>query len=183
MALLESRDAELGMQAPDFDLKGTNERTYSLASFADAEVLVVMFICNHCPYVKAVRQRLIDLAEDMADESVATVAISSNDAERYPDDSFERMKEVDEEYNYPFPYLYDETQDVARSYGAVCTPDFFVFDQDRRLQYRGRLDDNWKEPSQVTRQEMRMAIEALLAGEQPQQEQHSSMGCSIKWKE
>jgi peroxiredoxin len=171
------------MSAPDFELIGTDEKTYSLDSFDDADVLVVMFICNHCPYVKAVRQRLIDLADDMNEESVAMVAISSNDAERYPDDSFERMQEVAEEYSFPFPYLYDETQDVARSYGAVCTPDFFVFDEDRQLRYRGRLDDSWKDASQVDQQDLRRAVEALLAGERPDQDQPASMGCSIKWKE
>jgi peroxiredoxin len=183
MALLKSRDVELGMSAPDFELVATDKNTYSLDSFKDADVLVVMFICNHCPYVKAVRQRLIDLSRDLGEESVAMVAISSNDAERYPDDSFERMTAVAEEYNYPFPYLYDETQDVARSYGAVCTPDIFVFDADRTLRYRGRVDDNWKEPEKVTSQDLRRAIEALLAGDRPDQDQHASIGCSIKWKE
>lgn len=187
MALVHSRDAELGMSAPDFELEGTDRKTYSLDSFQDADVLVVMFICNHCPYVKAVRQRLIDLAEELAedpgDESVAMVAINSNDAQRYPDDSFERMQEIAEEYNYPFPYLYDETQDVARRYGAVCTPDFFVFDDARQLRYRGRLDDNWKEASEAERHDLRRAIDALLAGEEPDPEQVASMGCSIKWKE
>ncbi len=182
MALVESRDAELGMQAPDFELPATDGDTYSLDSFAEADVLVVMFICNHCPYVKAVRQRLIDLSVEMADEPVQFVAVSSNDAERYPDDSFPRMKEIAEEYNFPFPYLYDETQDVARSYGAACTPDIFVFDQHRQLRYRGRIDDNWKEADEVTRQDLRRAIEALLAGQLPDEEQYPSMGCSIKWK-
>jgi peroxiredoxin len=171
------------MDAPDFELSATDSQSYSLESFADADVLVMMFICNHCPYVKAVRGRLVDLAEQMADRSVAFVALSSNDAERYPDDGFERMKEVAEEYNFPFPYLYDETQDVARSYGAVCTPDFFVFDEDRKLRYRGRLDDNWKEPEQVSRRELKAAVDALLAGETPDEEQHPSIGCSIKWKQ
>lgn len=183
MALVESRDAELGMEAPGFELEGTDGQTHSLGSFDDADVLVMMFICNHCPYVKAVRGRLVDLAEEMSDQSVAFVAVSSNDAERYSDDSFERMKEVAEEYCFPFPYLYDETQDVARSYGAVCTPDFFVFDEERKLRYRGRLDDNWKEPEQVGRRELKAAVDALLAGEIPDAEQHPSMGCSIKWKQ
>lgn len=182
MALLESDQAELGMNAPDFELPGTDGETYSLESFDDADVLVVMFICNHCPYVKAVRDRLIDLDGEFADEPVELVAISSNDAERYPDDSFERMKAVAQEYNYPFPYLYDETQDVARSYGAKCTPDIFVFDEERQLRYRGRIDDNWKQPDQVTRRDLAEAIQALLDGEMPDEDQHPSVGCSIKWK-
>lgn len=182
MALTESNDAALGMEAPDFELPGTDGDTYALESFDDSQVLVVMFICNHCPYVKAVRQRLVDLANDKSDESVAFVAISSNDPVDYPADSFERMRDVAEECDFPFPYLFDETQTVARNYGAVCTPDFFVFDDSRALRYRGRLDDNWKEPDEVTQRDLRDAIDALLAGKTPDEEQVPSMGCSIKWK-
>jgi peroxiredoxin len=182
MVLTESTDAALGMSAPDFELPATDGDTYSLDSFDDAEVLVAMFICNHCPYVKAVRERLVDLANDKSDESVAFVAISSNDAENYPEDSFPKMKEVAEEFGFPFPYLYDETQTVARQYGAVCTPDFFVFDADRDLRYRGRLDDNWKDASAVTQHDLRDAIDTLLDGERPDTDQVPSRGCSIKWK-
>jgi peroxiredoxin len=171
------------MQAPDFELPATDGNSYSLASFDEADVLVVMFICNHCPYVKAVRQRLVELAEDKAAESVAFAAISSNDAKNYPEDSFDKMKEVAEEFGFPFPYLYDETQQVARKYGAVCTPDFFVFDEDRQLRYRGRLDDNWKDASKVTRHDLRDAIDTLLSGETPDADQVPSRGCSIKWSE
>lgn len=182
MALTESRDASLGMSAPDFDLPATDGDSYSLSSFDDADVLVVMFICNHCPYVKAVRERLVQLANDRADESVEFVAISSNDAREYPEDSFERMREVAEEFDFPFPYLYDESQAVARQYGAVCTPDFFVFDADRKLRYRGRLDDNWKQPDEVTQRDLRDAVDTLLAGGMPDSDQVPSRGCSIKWK-
>ncbi|MFW5967786.1 MAG: thioredoxin family protein [Persicimonas sp.] len=183
MVLTESTEVELGMEAPAFDLPATDGSRYTLADFDEASALVVMFICNHCPYVKAVRGRLIELAEQMSDRPVAFVAISSNDAERYPEDSFERMKEVAEEYDYPFPYLYDESQRVARAYGAVATPDIFVFDDERTLGYRGRVDDNWKEPSKVTRRDLKLAIEAILEGRRPDFEQQPSMGCSIKWKE
>ncbi|MFB6263602.1 MAG: thioredoxin family protein [Bradymonadaceae bacterium] len=180
---VESDDVELGADAPDFDLPATDGDRYSLESFSEADVLVVMFICNHCPYVKAVRDRLIELGEDYADEPVAFVAINPNDAEEYPDDSFERMKEVADEYDYPFPYLRDESQEVAEAYGAVCTPDIFAYDADRKLRYRGRIDDNWKDPSEVTREDLRNAIEMLLDGESPDpDDQHPSMGCSIKWK-
>ena len=183
MALVESEDVELGMDAPDFELPATDGDTYSLDSFEESDVLVVMFICNHCPYVKAVRGRLIELAEDFEDASVDLVAINPNDADEYPDDSFERMQEIADEYDYPFPYLRDESQEVAREYGAVCTPDIFVFDEARDLAYRGRVDDNWKEPDEVTREDLRLAVEALLEGDQPDPaEQYPSQGCSIKWK-
>jgi peroxiredoxin len=182
MALEFSEQVELGTPAPDFSLEATDGRRYTLDSFADDEALVVMFICNHCPYVKAVRERLVSLAEDYGERGVGFVAISSNDADRYPEDSFEKMAEVAEEYEFPFPYCYDESQDVARAYGAVCTPDFFVYDEERRLAYRGRLDDNWKEPREVERRELREALDALLRGEAPDAEQHPSRGCSIKWK-
>jgi peroxiredoxin len=184
MALVESNDVELGMDAPAFRLPGTDGNTWELDDFDDADIFVAMFICNHCPYVKAVRERLIELADDFEDESVAFVAINPNDAEEYPDDSFERMKEVADEYDYPFPYLRDESQQVALDYGAVCTPDIFVFDDARQLAYRGRVDDNWKEPDDVTREDLRIAIETLLEGDRPDpDEQHPSRGCSIKWKE
>lgn len=181
MALIESDATPLGSPAPDFDLPATDAQRYTLDSFEDAQVLVMMFICNHCPYVKAVRQRLIDLAHQ-CDDSVAFVALCSNDAERYPDDGFDRMTEIAERYDYPFPYLWDETQEVARAYGAVCTPDFFVYDSERELAYRGRLDDSPRDPDQVRSHDLVEAIEALLAGGRPDDDQKSSMGCSIKWK-
>lgn len=184
MALLESDDVELGSPARDFELPATDGETYSLSDFAGADVLVVMFICNHCPYVKAVRGRLIDLAEEMSDEPVAFVAINPNDAEQYPDDSFERMREVADEYDYPFPYLRDESQDAARAYGAVCTPDIFVYDADRQLAYRGRVDDSPKDPDDVERRDLHDAIRTLLQGGRPDpDEQIPSQGCSIKWKD
>jgi peroxiredoxin len=182
MALTYSTQVALGTPAHGFDLPATDGQRYTLESFADAQALVVMFICNHCPYVKAVNKRLVELARTYQPRGVAFVAISSNDATRYPDDSFEKMAEVAKEEGYPFVYLYDETQEVARTYGAVCTPDFFVYDASRTLAYRGRLDDNWKDESAVTRRELAAALDALLAGERPAAEQHASMGCSIKWR-
>jgi peroxiredoxin len=183
MVELESNTDTLGMEAPDFELPGVDGETYSLDSFADDDILVVMFICNHCPYVKAVRERLISLAEDFSDNSVGFAAINPNDAEEYPDDDFESMKKIADEYDFPFPYLRDESQDVAREYGAVCTPDIYVFDDDRKLKYRGRIDDNWKEPSEVTQRDLRNALETMLDGEDPDEDQKPSVGCSIKWKE
>lgn len=182
MVLLESDAPELGSPAPDFSLPAVDSNTYSLDDFDDAKVLVVMFICNHCPYVKAVLDRLIDLGTTWDDDEVAFVAISSNDAERYPDDSFEQMAKLADERDFPFPYLFDESQEVARDYEAVCTPDFFVYDDDRTLAYAGRLDDNWKSPDEVEKRDLHDAIVALLNDERPSKEQHPSMGCSIKWK-
>jgi peroxiredoxin len=183
MALLESDDVELGTPAPDFDLPATDGDNYSLSDFDDADVLVVMFICNHCPYVKAVRGRLVALANELEDEPVAFAAINPNDAEEYPEDSFENMVEVADKHDFPFPYLRDESQEVAEAYGAICTPDIFVYDDDRELAYRGRVDDNWKEPDKVEQRDLHNAIQTLLAGDQPDpDEQVPSQGCSIKWK-
>lgn len=183
MALVESESPQLGSPAPDFSLPGTDGSTYSLDDFDGADVLVVMFICNHCPYVKAVLDRLLELGRSWDDDEVAFVAISANDATRYPDDSFDNMKQLADTKDFPFPYLYDESQETARAYGAECTPDFFVYDDDRQLAYAGRLDDNWKEPDEVEQRELYDAITALLDGERPDEDQHPSMGCSIKWKQ
>lgn len=178
MALTYTPDPSLGMKAPDFSLPGTDGRTHTLAETKGAKAILVMFICNHCPYVIAVEDRLKALGKTYAAQAVKIIAISSNDASIKPADSFEKMKEK----NYPFPYLFDETQDVAKAYGAVCTPDFFLFDQSLKLVYRGRLDDSWKDPAQVTRQELAAAIDELLADRTPSTQQRPSMGCSIKWK-
>lgn len=180
---VNSSVTELGTPSPDFNLPGTDGKTYSLSSFKDAKVLVVMFICNHCPYVQAVLDRLISLASSYEPADVQFVAISSNDARRYPDDSFEAMRALSEEKKFPFPYLYDESQAVAKAYDAVCTPDLYVYDVSRKLTYRGRLDDSWKDASQVERQELKAAIDATLKGTELGFEPTPSMGCSIKWKE
>jgi len=158
---------------------------YSLESFAGSKALVVVFMCNHCPYVIAVQDRINELAREYSPRGVALVGINPNDAVRYPDDSFEAMKERAKEKAYVFPYLRDDSQEVARAYGAVCTPDFFVYGRVREkflLKYAGRLDDNWKEPSQVQRRELAEALDAILSGQEPPSDQKPSMGCSIKWK-
>jgi thiol-disulfide isomerase/thioredoxin len=142
-----------------------------------------MFICNHCPYVKAVEDRLIRLAREFEPRGVQFVAVCANDAENYPDDAFDKLAARWRERGYGFPYLHDEGQDVARAFGAVCTPDLFVFDRERRLAYRGRIDDSWKDESRVTRRELADALEALVAGRAPAREQRPSMGCSIKWRQ
>ena len=150
--------------------------------YNDKDVLVIMFICNHCPYVKAVTGRLTALQEKFAGRGVQFIAINSNDPESYPEDSFENMKEFAEENNFNFPYLVDETQDIARKYDAQCTPDIYVYDKSRVLKYRGRIDDNWKEEEKVTSNELSDAIELLLEGKEIDFKQIPSIGCSIKWK-
>jgi peroxiredoxin len=180
---VNSSVTELQSPCPDFSLPGTDGKTYSLESFKDAQALCVMFICNHCPYVQAVEDRLITLAKSYKANEVAFVAISSNDATRYPDDSFEAMKKRSEEKSYPFPYLYDESQSVAKAFDAVCTPDLYVYDNNRRLTYRGRLDDSWKDPKNVQRTELKWAIDATLKNQRLDFTPVPSMGCSIKWKE
>jgi peroxiredoxin len=174
---------ELGSLCPDFHLPATDSHIYGRRDFKGSKALLVMFICNHCPYVQAVEQRIVHLSQELLKLGVQIVAISSNDAKKYPADSFENMKRQAQEKKYPFPYLYDESQTVAKLFGAVCTPDFFVYDENLLLAYRGRLDDSWKDPGQVSRQELRHAILELLAGREAPLSQYPSMGCSIKWKE
>jgi peroxiredoxin len=184
MAQTASQMIPLGTEAPAFSL--TDVRTGKPVTLADVRsevATVVMFICNHCPYVKHVQAELVRLANDYMPKGVAVVAISSNDAEKYPDDGPEKMKEVAEAWHYPFPYLYDETQAVARAYDAACTPDFYVFDQRLRLAYRGQLDDaRPKNDMPVTGKDMRAALEALLAGQPVSENQKPGIGCNIKWK-
>ncbi len=179
MVLTNSLQDLLGMQSPDFTLPGIDGNTYTLESFAGSNVLVIIFMCNHCPYVKAVLGRLNRLAASFDASDVAFVGISANDAENYPEDSFEEMQQLPIE----FPYLYDESQAVARAYQAVCTPDIFVFDDARKLAYHGRIDDNWKDESAVTKQELRAGIDGILSGNPVAPDaQIPSMGCNIKWK-
>ena len=171
---------KLGSKAPYFNLPNTDGENISLEHFK-AEILVVIFTCNHCPYAKAVEDRLIDLG-NIYSGIVDFVLISSNDVENYPADSPERMAEQARNKGYPFPYLFDETQEIAKAYSAVCTPDIFLYNNERKLEYRGRLDDNWQNPNQVEREELKMAIEAILNGKGIEFEQIPSMGCNIKWK-
>jgi peroxiredoxin len=182
MALMHSTMPPLGGRAEDFELPGTDGRLYSLASFKDKAVLVIVFMCNHCPYVKAVLGRLIDLQNTWGGRGVQLVGINPNDASRYPDDSPESMKALVDEKKIPFPYLFDESQETARAYDAVCTPDIYVYGRDRRLAYRGRIDDNWQHPEQVTENDLESALLALVEGREVAGEQMPSMGCSIKWK-
>ena len=171
---------KLGSVAPYFNLPDTSGKNLSIEDF-DSELLVIVFTCNHCPYAKAVEDRLIKLGKEYKND-VDFVLISSNDSENYPEDSPKKMAERHAEKGYPFPYLFDETQEVAKAYSAVCTPDIFLYNGDRKLEYRGRIDDNWQNPEQVEREELKMAIEAVLNGKAIDFEQKPSMGCNIKWK-
>ena len=171
---------KLGSDAPSFNLPDTNGNNISLDYF-ESETLVVIFTCNHCPYAKAVEDRLVNLGNDYKGRT-DFVLISSNDIENYPADSPEKMAEKAKDKNYPFPYLFDETQEIAKAYSAVCTPDIFLYNKDRKLEYRGRLDDNWQNPQSVTREELKMAIDAVLSGNKIEFDQIPSMGCNIKWK-
>jgi peroxiredoxin len=183
MALTPSTMLELGTPAPDFRLPDTDGRPVALGDFASREALLVMFICNHCPYVKHVQAELARLGRDIEAKGVAVVAISSNDAGQYPDDGPLAMKAEKERAGYGFPYLFDETQDVAKAYRAACTPDLFLFDRERRLVYRGQLDDS--RPGNgvpATGKDVRAAVDAVLAGRPVDARQKASMGCNIKWK-
>lgn len=173
----------LGMPAPAFSLpEVTSGRQVSMADLAPGQPLLVMFICRHCPFVVHVQKELARLGRDYAGRA-AIVAISSNDAETHPDDAPESLAQMARQQGFTFPFLYDETQSVARAYGAECTPDFFVFDRDRKLAYRGQLDSSRPSNKQpVTGADLRGALEALLAGQPVNPDQRSSIGCNIKWK-
>ena len=173
----------IGSPAPAFGpLPGTDGKKYSLDSFGSAKIVVLSFTCNHCPYAKAYEDRFIELAREFTGQGVAFSAINANDDVTYPDDSFENMRVRAGEKAFPFPYLRDEHQDVARAYGAVCTPHLFVLNGDRRLAYEGRIDDNWKDPAGAKSHDLRHAIEDLLAGRPVRVPRTNPMGCSIKWK-
>ncbi len=178
-------EKELGSTAPDFSLPGVDGRNWSLADFSGRRALVVIFMCNHCPYVIAVQERINELAKEYGPRGVGLVGISPNDPIKYPADSLEAMRERAREQGYVFPYLIDETQEVARAFGAVCTPDPFVFENIGGrflLRYHGRIDDSWKDPQKITRRELALALDALLEGHRPAAIQHPAMGCSIKWR-
>ncbi|MFZ0012527.1 MAG: thioredoxin family protein [Acidimicrobiia bacterium] len=176
---------DLGTEAPDFSLPDTvTGDTVSLSDYSDKTGVLVMFICNHCPYVKHVRDELARIGRDYADSGIGIVAISANDVDISPGDSPEAMKAEAENFGYVFPYLFDESQEVAAAYTAMCTPDFFLFGPDRKLVYRGRMDESRPDSGvPVTGGELRAAMDAVLAGEPVSEEQHASMGCSIKWAE
>jgi peroxiredoxin len=172
---------ELGAPCPPFDLPGTDDKNHSLAEF-DAEVLVVVVSCNHCPYVVAYESRLVALANAFQPRGAAFVAVNANDATRYPDDGMQPMKARARERGFPFPYLRDDAQGFVRALGARFTPEVYVFDRARALRYHGRIDDNHRDESRVTSHDLRSALEALLAGRQPEVAETTAFGCSVKWK-
>lgn len=173
----------LKMHAPDFSLMNVDGREVSLADFAEAPALLVIFMCNHCPYVKHVADAIQQLAFEYMQRGVAVVAINSNDASAHPGDSPEQMIHEAEMRGYPFPYLFDEEQAVAKAYGAACTPDFFLFDKERQLFYRGQLDSSRpKNEIPLTGEDLRAALDALLSGKPAPEVQKPSIGCNIKWK-
>jgi len=176
---------DFGWPAPDFDLLGVDGKRYSLQQVKGPQGLVVMFICNHCPYVKAIQQRLVQDMRALQALGVNAVAISSNDVVNYPEDSFANMQKIAQQWQFGFPYLYDETQQVAKAYGAVCTPDFFGFNADLQLQYRGRLDEQGREqtPKAGLRRELLEAMTQVAETGRGPAHQIASIGCSIKWKE
>lgn len=184
MVSLQTPVCDFELPAVDFSLPGVDGRLWTLKDCAGEKGLLVMFICNHCPYVKAVRDRIVRDARELKVVGINTVAIMSNDPSMYDEDSFENMKKVSEEFGFDFPYLLDETQEVAKAYGAVCTPDFFGYNGDLKLQYRGRLDESRKEaaPADVRRDLFEAMMQVAETGRGPE-EQIPSMGCSIKWKD
>lgn len=183
MVAVPSTMLPLGTPAPDFRLPDTDGRTVSRDDFRDAPALLVMFICNHCPYVQHLRAGLAQFARDYAARGLAVVAINSNDVRAQPADRPEKMKAEREQAGYRFPYLFDESQAVARAYRAACTPDFFLFDRERRLVYRGQFDDSRPGSDRpVTGADLRAAADAVLAGAAPPADQRPSIGCNIKWK-
>ncbi|MFP4106847.1 MAG: thioredoxin family protein [Phycisphaerae bacterium] len=173
---------EIGRKAPDFDLPGVDGKQYSLSSFEDAKILIVVFSCNHCPYVIGSEDRMIQLYKDYRNRGVEMIAINSNETENHPTDDFEHMIERADRKGFPFAYVRDESQEVAKEYGALRTPHFYVFDEDRKLRYTGRMDDNPREPGLESTHELRDALNALVKGEDPPTEMTNPIGCNVKWK-
>jgi len=176
-----AQEIKIGNMAPDFNLTGVDGKNYSLSDFKDKKVLVVMFTCNHCPYVQAYEDRLIALQTECQDKGVGLVAINPNDDKNYPEDSFENMITRAKEKRFNFPYLRDKSQNVARAYGASHTPHVFVFDESKRLRYTGKIDDNWRDPNKVKERYLRDVIIALLDQKEIKNPDTYAIGCTIKW--
>jgi len=184
MAMTASTMLPLGTKAPDFSLPDTEGKTISLSDFKDAPAVLIIFMCNHCPFVKHITGELVKLIKEYQQKGVAVAAINSNDVESYPEDSPDMMAKAAKEKDFTFPYLYNQTQEAAKAYHAACTPDFFLFDKDRNLVYRGQMDDS--RPGNnipVTGKDLRAALDAVLEGKEVAAEQKPSMGCNIKWKQ
>lgn len=173
---------KIGSPAPDFNLPGVDGKNYLLESFKNSRALIVIFSCNHCPYVQAYEDRIIELQKNCKDKGVSIVAINSNDTANYPDDSFVHMVERAVKKSFNFPYLRDEEQTAASAYGATHTPEVFLFNKDRKLVYHGKIDDNWQEPDKVKNQYLKNAVDELLEGKEISVPETFSIGCTIKWK-
>jgi len=182
MVTLQSKELDRNFSCPPFSLPSVDDKHYALADFDQQKALLVLFICNHCPYVKALESRIIALRKKYRPEDLAMVAICSNDAKKYPDDSKEALYERWMSLNYNFPYLIDQEQEVAKAFDAVCTPDIFLFDSERKLFYHGQFDDSWRDASLVKTHSLVDAVDAVLAGQKYTQKQAPTIGCSIKWK-
>ena len=174
---------KIGNPLPELqNLKGTDGKTYASDTFKDASYLLVVFSCNHCPYVKAYEDRIITFTKEYKQKGLETLYINSNEADNYPEDSYDEMVKRAKEKDFPFPYVRDEDQSAARAFGATHTPEFFLFDKDRTLRYHGRFDDNWREPDSVQRRYLQEAIDALIDGKEVAEPEVYSIGCTIKWK-
>ena len=183
MVSLQPPLCDFGWKAREFDLPGVDGKRYNLSNARGKNGLLVMFICNHCPYVKSIRDRIIRDTRELQQYGINTIAIMSNDPADYEEDSFDNMRKIAKQYDYPFPYVWDETQQVARDYGAVCTPDFFGFNADGELQYRGRLDASKLQAVPNAKRELYDAMKQIAETGRGPDAQNASMGCSIKWRE
>ena len=182
MVSLQPPLCDFGWKAVDFELPGVDGKHYTLADAKGSKGLLLMFICNHCPYVKAIRERITSVTRELQPYGINSIAIMSNDPAEYPEDSFENMRLEAKLHDYPFPYVWDETQQVAKAYGAVCTPEFYGFNANLELQYRGRLDASRKEPAIGAARELFEAMKQIANTGKGPSMQFASMGCSIKWK-
>jgi peroxiredoxin len=179
---LATNNLKIGSSAPEFNLLGVDGKKYSLSSFADRKALIIIFSCNHCPYVQAYEDRIKQIESDYASKGVSVVAINSNEDKGYPEDSFENMKKRSTEQKFNFLYLRDEDQSVARAYDATHTPEIFLFDKERKLAFHGKIDDNWQEPNKVQNHYLRNALDELIAGKEISVPETFTIGCTIKWK-
>ena len=179
---MSTKTLKIGSKIPYFKLKGVDGKEYSLDSFSDKKMLIVIFSCNHCPYVQAYEDRIIAIQKDFEEKGLAVVAVNSNDDSQYPDDSFENMKKRASEKHFNFPYLRDEDQSLAKAFDASHTPEIFLFDEERKLVYHGKIDDNWKDEKAIKNRYLREAIIELLSGEEISIPETFSIGCTIKWK-
>jgi len=182
MPALQTPAVDLQFKAPDFDLPGVDGKRYTLQDLRGENGLLVMFISNHCPYVQAIRDRLVRDTKELSSHGIRSVAIMSNDVADYPDDSFDNMRRIAAEFSFPFPYLYDESQEVAKAYDAVCTPDFFGFNRDLKLRYRGRLDESGRASVPNARRELFEGMLHVARTDEAPANQIPSIGCSIKWR-